>query len=76
MAAQSEIQSKLSAHAKAISEELNGAPVVVIAAGSRDANIGATVTEAHIPGDDVRLRDLLGILQTAIQIESMQHFRR
>jgi hypothetical protein len=70
-----EIEKKLRAEASRISAEFGGAPVVVLVGGSEEANIPRVMTGSCIKGADVRLRDLLGILQTAIQIESWKHFR-
>ncbi len=70
-----EIEKKLKEEAKRISAEYGGAPVVVLIAGSEEANIPRVMTGSYIKGKDVRLRDLLGILQTAIQIESWKHFK-
>ena len=72
---QDDIEKKLKAEADRISEQMGGAPIVVIAGGDTEANIPRTMTASSIKGKDVRLRDLLGILQTSIQIESWKHFR-
>lgn len=58
-----------------ISKELGGAPVVIIVGGSNEHNIPRSMTASSIKGKDIRLRDLLGILQTSIQIESWKHFK-
>ena len=71
---QHDIEKQLKAEAIRISEQMGGAPVVIIAGGDTQANIPRTMTASSIKGKDVRLRDLLGILQTAIQIESWKHF--
>lgn len=74
---QNEIQAKLNHKAKAISEEFNGAPVVIIVAGSKGAGIPACTTgwSQIVEEREGRLRDLLGILETAKQIESYRHFQ-
>lgn len=61
--------------AEILSKKYNGAPVVILVAGDSEANIPRTMTSSSIKGGDVRLRDLIGILQTAIQIESWKHFK-
>jgi hypothetical protein len=66
-----EIEYRLKTEAERIGRELGGVPVVVIAAGDTDAGIPRTMTGSNLTG---RLRDLLGILQTAIQIETHKHF--
>jgi hypothetical protein len=73
---QHDIEKKLKAEANRISEQMSGAPVVIIVGGDTEANIPRTMTASSIKGKDVRLRDLLGILQTSIQIESWKHFGR
>jgi hypothetical protein len=72
---QHEIEKKLKMKANRISKEFHGAPVVIILGGASEASIPRTMTASSIEGRDVRLRDLLGILQTSIQIESWKHFR-
>lgn len=72
---QHDIEKRLKSEATRLSTEVGGASIVIIAAGSSDANIPRTMTASSIKGKDVRLRDLLGILQTAIQIESWKHFK-
>ena len=69
-----DIEKKLKIEASRISEEMGGAPVVIIVGGDTEANIPRTMTSSSIKGKDVRLRDLLGIMQTSIQIESWKHF--
>lgn len=68
------IEKKLKLEAAEISKKFGGAPAVVIVGGDTEANIPRTMTASSIKGKDVRLRDLLGILQTSIQIESWKHF--
>ena len=72
---QHEIEKKLKSEADRISRELGGAPVAIVVGGDTDAGVPRTMTSSSINGKDVRLRDLLGILQTSIQIESWKHFR-
>ncbi len=72
---QHEIEKKLKIEATRISSELGGAAVVVVVGGSTEPDIPRTMTASSIKGQDIRLRDLLGILQTSIQIESWKHFK-
>jgi hypothetical protein len=69
-----EIEKRLKVEAKRISNEHKGAPVVIVVGGDTEAGIPRSMIASSIGGRDVRLRDLLGILQTAIQIESWKHF--
>lgn len=71
---QHEIEKKLKIEANKISEQFGGAPVAIVVGGDTEANVPRTMTATSIMGKDVRLRDLLGILQTSIQIESWKHF--
>lgn len=71
---QDPIEKRLKSEADRISEAMDGAPVVIVVGGDSDANIPRTMTASSIKGKDIRLRDLLGILQTSIQIESWKHF--
>ena len=72
---QSDLRKKLQQEAERISNENGGAPVVVIVAGSKDAGVGACTTAwANLgEGREGRMRDLLGILEAAKQIESHRH---
>lgn len=72
---QHKIEKELKMEADRISEKYHGAPVVVIVAGDSNADVPRCMTSSSINGTDVRLRDLLGILQTSIQIESWKHFK-
>jgi hypothetical protein len=71
-----EIKQDLNQEAERISHKYDGAPVVVIVAGSAEASVPACTTAfANLgQGREGRLRDLLGILQTAMQIETFNHF--
>lgn len=71
---QHELEKKLKVEATKISEQFGGVPVAIVVGGDTEANIPRTMTASSIKGKDVRLRDLLGILQTSIQIESWKHF--
>ena len=50
-----------------------GAPVVIVVAGSKEAQVPQCLTVWKFPGEETRLRDIVGVLQTAIQIESKRH---
>jgi hypothetical protein len=67
------IEHDLKANAVQISKELNGAPVIIIVGGT-GADIPRTMTASSFKPGDGRLRDLLGILETSIQIETLKHF--
>lgn len=70
-----ETRKKLRAEAGRISEQFGRAPVAIIVAGKADAGVRATVTEFANLGErrEGRLRDKLGILEVAKQIESKRH---
>ena len=72
-----EIKQKLTEHARNISEEFNEAPVVVIVAGLEKAGISRCMAGwanvAQGQNREGRLRDRLGILQTMIQFEFIEH---
>ena len=61
--------------AEEISKRHRNAPVVVIIAGSKESGIDVTLTGyANIrDGGRGRMRDRLGILQAAMQIDAMTH---
>jgi len=63
--------------AEQISRRYGGAPVSIIVAGSAHAQVPGCITVfANVgEGREGRLRDQLGILQTAIQIVSLEHFQ-
>jgi len=68
------LELELRAEAARISARLGDAPVVIVVGGDKDADIPRTVTVSAAKAP-LRLRDLLGILQAAIQTESWKHFR-
>ena len=72
---QHKIEKKLKTEANRLSKKLGGASVVIVVGGSAKPDIPRTMTASSIKGKDVRLRDLLGILQTSIQIESWKHIK-
>jgi len=66
------IKLRLHAVASELSEELGGGPVVVVAGGSAKHGVDATLAgwANTVHGREGRFRDIIGILQSAIQIES------
>jgi hypothetical protein len=71
-----EIKSLLHEKANEISELLNGAPVVIVTGGSTQHDVPATCAGwANLTaGRESRFRDVVGLLQSAIQIESFWHY--
>lgn len=69
-----EVERKLKKEAERIREDLNGALVIIIAGGSAEAGPRRTMLSSAMGEGDQRLRDLPGILQTSIQIETLKHF--
>ena len=71
-----EIKSLLHNKADEISELLNGAPVVIVSGGSTQHDVPATVAGwANMTEErETRFRDVIGLLQSAIQIESFWHY--
>ncbi len=67
---------KLHSAAKDVSEQLGGAPVVVVAGGSSTHGLEATLAgwANIVDGRETRFRDIIGILESAIQIESFLHY--
>lgn len=70
-----EISQELNRYAQDISEQFNCAPVVISVAGSKSSGVRATTTVFVNLGKDRegRMRDKLGILQAATQIEAYEH---
>jgi UDP-N-acetylglucosamine:LPS N-acetylglucosamine transferase len=66
------IEKALKREAVRLSARYGNAPVVIILGGSKGEKISRTMTASLIKNG--RLRDLVGILQTAIQIETLKHF--
>tara|TARA_R110002096_G_scaffold52142_3_gene136020 strand:+ start:342 stop:689 length:348 start_codon:yes stop_codon:yes gene_type:complete len=62
--------------AEELSLEMGGAPIVVVAGGSADHGVEATVAGWANLSDqrEGRFRDVVGILQSAIQLESFFHY--
>jgi hypothetical protein len=71
-----EIKSLLHEQAGEISKLLNGAPVVIVTGGSTKHDVPATCTGwANMTEErEARFRDVVGLLQSAIQIESFWHY--
>jgi hypothetical protein len=74
-----DIEKKLKPEAVRISKEIaGGAPIVIIVGGGGDdLKIPRTMIASSFGAEQKgRLRDILGILQAAIQYESWKHFNR
>ena len=67
-----EIERELEAAAKEISHRY-GAPVVIVMGDTSESNVPRVMT-AFADQNDMRLRDVMGLLQTAIQYEGIRHF--
>jgi hypothetical protein len=70
------IEKELRQRTEQISETYGGAHVLVIVAGSAQANVPRCMIDSTLRQEGYRLRDLLGVLETAIQIETLRHFFR
>lgn len=68
---QHEIEKALKEDAARISERYDGAPVVIVVGGKAPGPKRTMTASSMGPG--ARMRDLLGVLQAAIQIESAKH---
>jgi hypothetical protein len=61
--------------ASKLSEELGGTDIVIIAAGKRNTRFNRCTTGSTIfMRSGARLRDLLGILEMAKEVEVLKHF--
>jgi hypothetical protein len=69
-----DIEFELWDEAERISEKYNGAPVVIILGGDEAAQIRRNMVSSSLHSGK-RLRDLLGLLESAKQIESLKHFK-
>ena len=67
-----DIERELEAAAKEISHRY-GAPVVIVMGDTTESNVERVMT-AFAGQNDMSLRDVLGLLQTAIQYEGIRHF--
>ena len=72
------IENELRGKAEAISSEYSEAPVIIIVGGTGETITNKGELNRNMLGSsmhgDYRLRDLLGILQTSIEIETLKHF--
>ena len=66
------IERELEAVAKEISHRY-GAPVVIVMGDTSESDVPRVMT-AFADQNDMRLRDVLGLLQTAIEYEGIRHF--
>lgn len=73
-----EMQRRLEEKSAELSEEFNGAPVVIVVAGSEASGVrGCKIAWANLgEGSEGRMRDVLGILEAAKQIHAYNHLRR
>ena len=67
-----ELERELEEEAKRLSERY-GAPVVIVMGDPSEPNIPRVMTAFAGP-PEMRLRDVLGILENAIQYESIRHY--
>lgn len=67
-----ERERELEEEAKRISHRY-GAPVVIVMGETEEGNVPRVMT-AFASQDEMTVRDLLGLLQTSIQYESIRHF--
>lgn len=70
---QHDVELRLKREAQRISAELGDAPVVVVVGGT-GPEVPRTMTASTFTPSQGRLRDLLGLLEASIQIESLKHF--
>jgi hypothetical protein len=68
------IEKELKSEAEQLSARYGNAPVVIIVGGINRKDVPRTMTASSFKNSEGRLRDLLGILQASIQIESLKHF--
>lgn len=70
-----EIELRLKQRAQEISREFNNADIIIIAADQREARINRTMVASSFGRENpCKLRDLMGILEAAKQIEAYKHF--
>jgi hypothetical protein len=67
------IEDDLRREAERISAKYGGAPTVVIVAGHKGLTVPRSMLGSSLHEGN-RLRDLLGVLEAAKQIESLKHF--
>ena len=68
------IEFELKEEARRLSAKYHGAPVVIVVAGQGMEVPRSMTASSFERGKSGRLRDLLGILNAACQIESLKHF--
>ncbi|MFQ6109463.1 MAG: hypothetical protein ACE5L7_07915 [Candidatus Aminicenantales bacterium] len=73
------LEEKLRREAERISARYKGAPVIIIIAGTGKLSDPEDIPKrcmiaSTLRPEKHRLRDIVGILQTAIQIETLKHF--
>ena len=66
------VERELEEEAKRISHRY-GAPVVIVMGDTSESDVPRVMT-AFADQSDLRLRDVLGLLQTSIQYEGIRHF--
>lgn len=66
------IERELEEVAKEISHRY-GAPVVIVMGDTKESDVPRVMT-AFAGQDDLRLRDVIGLLQTSIEYEGIRHF--
>ncbi len=71
-----QLERELDELARRISEKYNGALVAIVLAGSENVTLPRCVTgfSHHGEGRKSRLKDLIAILQTSIQTETLRQF--
>jgi hypothetical protein len=71
-----QLERELDEEARRISEKYQESPVAIVLAGSLKANALRCVTGFSHVGEERQghLRDLIEILQTSLQIETLRHF--
>ena len=69
-----DIEFELWDDAERLSEKYNGAPVVIIIGGDVTAKVKRNMLSSTLHSGE-RLRDLLGLLESSKQIESLKHFK-
>ena len=62
--------------AKDLSEKLDGTDIIIIAAGKQNTRFNRCTTGSTVFTSGAgRLRDFIGILETAKEIETLKHFK-
>jgi hypothetical protein len=71
-----EVERRLRREAERISGEYQGAPVVIVVGRSGKAGLRRTMIGSSLHNQGDRLRDLLGLLEVGVQIESRKHLTK